>query len=157
MVEALNGKGTVLIIDHPGVTSVRDRITGFKEILAGYPDITIAAIVPAWGQKERAMIVMEDMLLKIPDIKGIFGINDDCALGAAVAVENAGKKAVVIGYDATPAAKQAIEDGLLYGDAVQYPDRIGILAVRMIADFFSGKKVPPIVPVEVGVWKKGSK
>jgi ribose transport system substrate-binding protein len=157
LAKALNGKGKVVIINHPGITSVLDRVGGFKEAMDKFPDIQIIADVPAWGQRDRAMAIMEDILLKLPDVNGVFGINDDCTLGALAATEAAGKKIMIVGYDATPEAKKAIADGRIYGDAIQYPVKIGSLAIQTIASYFSGKKVPEIVPVPVGLWTKDSK
>jgi ribose transport system substrate-binding protein len=156
--KALSGKGTVVIINHPGVTSVLDRVSGFREAMTKYPEIQIIADVPAWGQRDLATAIMEDILLKLPDVNGVFCINDDCAMGALAAAEAAGKKKVVIvGYDATVEAKKAIAQGKIYGDAIQYPAKIGALAIQTIADFLAGKKVPPAVYVPVGTWTKGSK
>lgn len=159
MAKALNGKGKVVIINHPGVTSVLDRVDGFREIIAQYPGIKIISDVPAWGQRDKAMAAMEDILLKVPDVAGVFGINDDSALGAVAAIEAAGKlgKIVVVGYDATPEAKDAIKAGKIYGDAIQHPTLIGVKAIQAIADYFAGKKVPEKINVEVGVWTKDSK
>lgn len=160
MAQALKDKGgKVVIINHPGVTSVLDRVQGFREIVAQYPDIKIIADVPAWGQRDRAMAAMEDILLRVSDVAGVFGINDDSALGAVAAIESARKlgKIVVVGYDATPEAKDAIKAGKIYGDAIQYPTLIGVKAIQAIADHFAGKKVPEKINVEVGVWTKDSK
>ena len=52
------------------------------------------------------MAVMEDMLQAHRDLNGVFGINDDSALGATSVLESAGRKdIVVVGYDATPEAR----------------------------------------------------
>lgn len=160
MAEALKDTGgKVVIINHPGVTSVLDRVQGFREVIALHPDIKIIADVPAWGQRDRAMASMEDILLRVPDVAGVFGINDDSALGAVAAIESAGKLGtiVVVGYDATPEAKDAIKAGKIYGDAIQYPTLIGVKAVQAILDYFAGKDVPEKIDVEVGVWTKDSK
>jgi ribose transport system substrate-binding protein len=154
MAKALGGAGTVVIINHPGITSVLDRVSGFKEVMAKYPGIQIIADVPAWGQRDRAMAIMEDILLKLPDINGVFSINDECTLGALAATEAAGKKVIIVGYDATPEVKKAIAGGKIYGDAIQYPAKIGVLAIQTIGGFFSGKSVPALVPVQVGTWTK---
>jgi ribose transport system substrate-binding protein len=155
--KALDGKGKVVIINHPGVTSVLDRVAGFREALAVFPQINIIADVPAWGQRDKAMSAMEDMLLKVPDVNAVFGINDDSALGALAAVEAAGKKIVIVGYDAIPEAKKTIAEGKIYGDVIQSPEKIGVLAIQTISDHFAGKTVPAVVPVPVGVWIKESK
>jgi ABC-type sugar transport system substrate-binding protein len=90
------------------------------------------------------------------DLKGVFGINDDSALGAAKAVEAAGLKGkvYVIGYDATPEARTAIGDGSMYGDAIQHPDQIGAKTIDAIADYFAGKKPPAKISVDVGTFTK---
>jgi ribose transport system substrate-binding protein len=157
LVKALDGTGKVIVINHPGITSALDRVKGFREVMAKYPNIQVIADIPAWGQRDRAMAVMEDMLLKVNDIAGVFAINDDCALGVLAATEAAGKKVMIVGYDATPQGKKAIAEGKLYGDAIQFPDKIGILAIKTIADYFKGRKVPAVVPVPVGIWIKDSR
>jgi ribose transport system substrate-binding protein len=157
LVKALNARGKVVIINHPGITSVLDRVGGFKDEMAKYPGIQIIADVPAWGQRDRAMAIMEDILLQLPDVNGVFGINDDCTLGALAATEAAGKKIMIVGYDATPEARKAIAEGRIYGDAIQYPVKIGTLAIQTIANHLAGKRVPETVPVPVGTWTRESK
>lgn len=156
LTKAINGKGNIAIINHPTVASVMDRVKGFKEVLAKYPDINIVADVSASGQRANAMKVAEDILQKHADLAGIFGINDDSALGALAAVTAAGKKGkiAIVGYDATPEAKKAIAEGGIYGDAIQHPDKIGMLTMQTIADYFAGKPVEEYVPVEVGSYTR---
>lgn len=156
MSEALKGKGKVVIINHPNVTSVMDRVAAFREYLKDYPAIQIIADIPGWGQRDRAMAIMEDLLLMMPDLNGVFAINDDSALGAAKAIDAAGKtgKIMIIGYDATPEARKAIESGKIYGDVVQYPREIGNLVIRVIANYFEGKTIKPFIPVKVGIYSR---
>ena len=88
-----------------------------------------------------------------PDLEGIFGINDDSALGALDAVNQFNRKGIVIvGYDATPPAADAIlKNSPLKADVVQYPKKIGIKTIDVINDHFNNKIVPENVPVEVGI------
>ena len=46
--------------------------------------------------------------------------------------------------------------GPLKADVVQHPRRIGSTAIEMIARHLAGEEVPAVVPIEVGLWKKGS-
>jgi ribose transport system substrate-binding protein len=96
---------------------------------------------------------MEDMLQAHRDLRGVFGINDDSALGAMAVLQAAGRSdVVVVGYDATPEAQQAIRaGGPLKADVVQHPREIGRKAVEMIARHLAGETVPRIVTVEVGL------
>jgi ribose transport system substrate-binding protein len=151
------GVGTVAIIDEPTVTSVQDRVKGFRAALAsGCKGVTIVSDIDGGGERARASSVMDDILQSHKDLKGVFGINDDSALGAAKSVEAAGLKGkvVVIGYDATPEARTAIAAGSMYGDAIQHPDQIGSKTVDAIHDYFSGKTPPAKVAVAVGTFTK---
>jgi ribose transport system substrate-binding protein len=150
----IGGKGKVLIIDHPTVASVQDRVHGFEEGLKKYPDITIVAKLSCDGQRAKAAQIMEDMLQAHRDLVGVFGINDDSALGAAGVIEAAGRKdIVVIGYDATDEAQAAIrKGGPLKADVIQYPQVIGKTAIDLIADHLAGKAVPAIKAIDVGIW-----
>ena len=152
-----SGPASVAIIDEPEVTSVQDRVKGFKQgLAAGCPSVKIVADIDGGGERAKASASMEDILQAHKDLKGVFGINDDSALGAAKAVEAAGLKGkvYVIGYDATPEARTAIGDGSMYGDAIQHPDQIGAKTIDAIADYFAGKKPPAKISVDVGTFTK---
>ena len=150
----IGGKGKVIVIDHPTVASVQDRVRGFEEGLKKYPGITIVAKPSADGQRAKATQIMEDMLQAHRDLAGVFGINDDSALGAAGVIEAAGRKdIVVIGYDATDEAMAAIrKGGPLKADVIQYPQVIGKTAIDVIADHLAGVSVPAIKAIDVGIW-----
>jgi ribose transport system substrate-binding protein len=152
---AIGDKGKVLIIDHPTVASVQDRVRGFDEELKKHPAVTVVARPSADGQRARAMSVMEDMLQANRDLNGVFGINDDSALGALAVLEAAGRKDVaVIGFDATPEAQAAIRRGsALKADVMQDPKKMGKTAIDIIADHLAGKPVPATAPIEVSLWK----
>jgi ribose transport system substrate-binding protein len=149
----LNGKGTVIVIDHPEVASVQDRTRGFDEEMRNHPGITVVGRPTASGQRARAMAVMEDMLQAHRDLNGVFAINDDTALGALSVLEAAGRKDVVIvGFDATPEAQEAIKRGSpLKADVMQYPAKLGTTAVDIIAKHLRGEQVPAAVPVPVNI------
>ncbi len=157
MCAGLGGKpGEVAIIDEPEVTSVQDRVKGFKSALAACPGAKIVADINGGGERAKSSAVMEDALQSHRNLAGVFGINDDSALGASKAVQAAGLngKIIIIGYDATPEAQAAIKSGAMYGDAIQHPDQIGAKTIDAIADSFAGKKVPARISVPVGTFTK---
>jgi ribose transport system substrate-binding protein len=149
----IGDKGNVVIIDQPTVASVQERVRGFDEELRNHPNIHVVARPGADGQRARAMAAMEDMLQAHPDLAGVFGINDDSALGALSVVEAAGRKDIaIVGYDATDEAKAAIARGsALKADVAQDPMQIGRTAIDMIARHLGGEQVPPRVAVDVGL------
>jgi len=149
--------GSVAILDEPEVTSVQDRVKGFKAALAsGCPSVKVVADIDGGGERAKASSSMDDILQAHKDLKGVFGINDDSALGAARAIDAAGLsgKVIVVGYDATPEARTAIKNGSMYGDAIQHPDQIGSKTIDAIHDYFAGKKPPAKIAVPVGTFTK---
>jgi ribose transport system substrate-binding protein len=151
------GVGSVAIIDEPEVTSVQDRVKGFKQgLAANCKGLTVVADVDGGGERAKASSVMDDILQSHKDLKGVFGINDDSALGAAKSIEAAGLKGkiAVVGYDAAPEARAAIASGSMYGDAIQHPDQIGAKTIAAINDYFNGKTPAKVIAVPVGTFTK---
>ena len=153
LAQLIGGTGDVVIIDHPEVSSVQDRTRGFDEALKAYPGVRVVGRPSASGQRARAMAVAEDMLQAHKGLKGIFGINDDSALGALSVLEAAKRRDVVIvGFDATAEAQAAIKRGsALKADVMQHPSDIGRIAIETIANALSGKPVQKLVAVPVSV------
>ncbi len=147
------------ILDEPEVTSVQDRVKGFKSALAQLcPNVKIVADPDSGGNRDKANSDMGDILQAHKDLKGVFGINDDSALGAVKAIQAAGLtgKVIVVGYDATPEAQTAIKNGSMYGDAIQHPDQIGSLTIETIHDSFGGKTPEKKIAVPVGQFTKAN-
>ncbi|MGQ9486155.1 MAG: substrate-binding domain-containing protein [Armatimonadota bacterium] len=153
LAKLLDGKGKVVIIDHPVVTSVQDRTKGFMEAISKYPGIQVVDRPPGDGVRDKAMAVTETMLQKHPDLAGIFAINDSTALGALKAVESMGRtNVVIVGYDGDPEARREILRGsALKADAVQFPRKIGSTVVEMVAKHLRGEQVPKAVPIPCDV------
>jgi ribose transport system substrate-binding protein len=159
MAKALGGQGKIIIIDSPAVTSVQDRTRGFVEAISAYPGIQIVDRPSAEGQRALAHEKMQNMLQKHPDLRGVFGINDDSALGALAAIRasRGHENIVIVGYDATPEARKEILAGSqLRADSVQYPKVMGEVACQIVALHLQGDPVPKIMPIGVGIVDKES-
>lgn len=158
MIEALGGKGKVAILDFPQVESVMQRTKGFREELDEQRqtksiDIEIVAVLPGDGIKDKSYKATQDLLQSHPDLNGIFAINDPSALGAYAAIENANmvEKIKIVGFDGQIDGKQAIRDGKIYADPIQFPKRIGSETVSAILKYLDGEEVPSelLIPTEL--------
>jgi ribose transport system substrate-binding protein len=140
-------------VNQPAITSVLDRVQGFREAISKRPGMTVVADVNGQGVRDRALEAASDVLQAHPDLDGIFGINDDSALGAMDAARQLARDRVaIVGYDATPPAVDAIRKGTpLKADVIQYPRKIGAATIEMIRRRFAGETLPRTVPVEVGI------
>jgi len=145
--------GAVAVVDHPEVTSVQDRVAGFLEAVENSATLELVARPSAQGRRDLALDVATSMLQAHPEIRGIFAINDETALGIVQGLEALGRKdVVVVGYDAIPEARAAILAGSpLEADVVQHPRRMGNRVIRTVADHLAGQAVAPDQPVAVSI------
>src|SRR5919199_2389991 len=106
--------------------------------------LNIVAETPAEWDKAKGQAAMEDILTKNPDLKGVFGSNDNMALGAVQAIKNAGMtgKIVVVGFDANPDAAAAILAGDMNASVAQAPSNMGKLGVENLIKLIKGEKIP---------------
>ena len=112
MVDKLNGKGNVVIIQGPiGQSAQIDREKGELEVLGKHPDIKIIEKKTANWDRAQAMTLTEDWLNAHPKgINGVIAQNDDMALGAVQALKSHGltsKDVPVTSIDGMPDAIQA--------------------------------------------------
>ncbi len=163
MLGALNGRGikegVVAIVDHTGVTSTAQRVEGFINIMSReLPNVTLE-IFDAIGQRDRAMSVTEDAMQRFGSrLVGVFGINDDCSLGALSAVERANRLSniSIVGYDAGDESRAAIDAGKIVGNTIQLPAEMGRMGIEALLSYIKGERTdfPAFMPVPVGTYTK---
>lgn len=163
LIEALGpAGGKTLIVDHKLAESCIMRVKGFREVVEAHNKtakggtIQIVADLPGGGEKERGYKCAEDTLQAHPDLAAIFAINDPSALGAVAAVEKAGKtgRVKIIGFDGQIDGRQAIKEGKIYADPIQFPDKIGAKTVAMIVAYFDGESVPAQVLIPTALYRQ---
>ncbi|MBS0263740.1 MAG: substrate-binding domain-containing protein [Planctomycetes bacterium] len=150
MIEALGeAGGKVAILHFKQAESCQLRVKGFREVIDAHnaksnSKIEIAMELEGGGAKDMGLKATEDSLQAHPDLRGIFAINDPSALGARAALEKAGKaeNVVIIGFDGQPEGKQAIKEGKIYADPIQFPDQMGIKIVDAIIRHSKGETLP---------------
>lgn len=152
--DVLKGTGAVAILNQSTVSSVQDRVRGFKEALAKYPNIKIVADQDVdGGKRENAVPKAINILTAHPEVKLIFGINDPTALGAVSALQQLNKPDIaVVGFDAVPEAQSYISSNKqLKADAIQYPRLIGASTVGVVIKSLNGETVPATVQIPTGL------
>ena len=152
--ELLQGNGKVVELEGiPGTSAARERGRGFDEALKNYPGIEKVVKQPADFDRNKALVVIENILQTNPDVNAIFAHNDEMALGALKAVEESGKSIYVIGFDGTEEALKAVKDGKLTATIAQQPSKMGRIAVDIAVKYLRGEKVEPQVKVDLLVIK----
>jgi len=111
-------EGEVVIIQGiAGVSRTDNLEQGFRDTIANYPNINIAASQAADFEKEKATTVMNSFLTQYDKIDAVFAINDAMAEGASLAVQQANRldEMVIWGADGESAALEMIEAGTMTG------------------------------------------
>jgi ribose transport system substrate-binding protein len=121
MGKRLGGKGNVVILNAPPGIIIRDqRTNGFTDGLKKYwPKIKVVSDQNAEWDRKKAQDIFTTMLAGNSDINGVYGVNDDMALGAVDVAKSKGiiKKLAIFGNDGEKAALQSIAAGELTGTA----------------------------------------
>jgi ribose transport system substrate-binding protein len=78
------------------------------------------------------------------------------ALGAIAALENGGiaDKIVIVGFDGSQEGKQAIKDGKIHADPIQFPDQIGAKTVQAIMDYMNGEEVAKEILIPTALYRQ---
>lgn len=137
----------------PGAATSEMREQGFKEGIAAFPNITLAATQYCMSDVAKAMDITQDMINANPDLRGIFAANEAAAIGAAQAVRTAGKTGVVklVAFDASEDEVAALREGVIQALIVQNPFKMGYVGVKAAIDALQGKPVEKRIDTGVTV------
>ena len=130
-----------------GSTPAKERGDGFREGIAGNPDVAIIASQNADWLREKAIPVSQAMFQANPVVHVVYGHNDPMAEAAIISAENANldlSQIAFIGIDALPTADGGIKsvmDGRLTATYV-YPTG-GAEAIEFAKAILEGGEAPP--------------
>ncbi|MDR2494009.1 MAG: sugar ABC transporter substrate-binding protein [Spirochaetaceae bacterium] len=149
LVKRFPSGGPIAILDSPTMNSVRDRIDGFNEAVAG-KGFEVVYQKDALGDLPTALRLTEDLLQSNPEVVAIMGGNDPTALGALAACKTANRSDILIyGVDGSPEAKAAIaQGGQFAGSGAQSPIAIGEESVKLAYKILKKESFEKRVPVK---------
>ncbi|MDR6607115.1 sugar ABC transporter substrate-binding protein [Pseudomonas synxantha] len=150
LAEKLGGKGTLAIImGDLAQNSTHDRTEGVKQVLKDYPGIKIVEQQSAEWQRNKGMDLTSNWLLAGTSFDAIVANNDEMAIGAAMALQQAGKakgEIAIVGIDGLPDGLAAIKRGMLVASVFQDPKAQAATALQAAIKMIKGE------PVETDVW-----
>jgi len=146
LVRLLGPKGgkIVYLEGTEGSSPQRKRNAGLMAVLQQHPEIEVADSRFAGFQEDKAKGVMTDLVRRFPpgEIKAVVAQSDEMALPAAEVAQSEGwKDVVVLGFDGSKAAFDAVRDGRLACTILQDPREQGAKAVEVMAAKLKGETV----------------
>lgn len=156
----LGGSGT--IIETQGISggdNVVDRHRGFEDALKAFPNIEVLASDYGEFTKARAQDLWSTYITKYPRIDAAFCHNDDMALGAANALNEANRAGdtLLAGVDGTIESCRAVMDGTLFATVRHSASQVYGWPIMLGALSFQGKlegDIPEIITVDSPVVDK---
>lgn len=149
------GKASIIELQGtPGAAPAIDRKNGFEEGIAAYPEMKIVASQSGDFRRSGGKEVTEALIKVHPNATALYAHNDDMALGAIQALEEAGKKPgaemIVISIDGVRGAFEAMVAGKL-NCTVECNPLLGPMAFDAVEKAVRGENLPKktVVPDRV--------
>ena len=150
--DLLGGKGNVAFLTGPSaVTDALDRLEGYRNILAKYPDIKeVVAPADCEWDTAKAQATVESWLSAY-DLDAIVCENDGMAVGAGNAA-GANSGIIITGVDGTPDGYEAIKDGRMTGTVAQDGGIMAAGGLEAAVTLLSGGTLETNVIIADSVW-----
>lgn len=143
--DKIGGKGDVLIVNGPQVSSVIERVKGCDEVAKKYPGIKILSQdQDAKGSRDGGLAVGQSLLTRFSKVDGVFAINDPTGVGVELAAKQLKRTSFPItAVDGSPDAEAALKDPnspQFVATASQDPFLMARLAVQAGVKILNGEK-----------------
>lgn len=135
------GGKAVLIGGQQGEMTSSQRLSGFRK---GLEEGGVEVLEEQFGKNtaDQAVAVMEDLITKYPgEIDAVLCQNDDMAMGCQTAIEQAGEKIKIVGFNGDEACVQLILEGKIEATVAQQPYLMGYQAVEQAYKAVKGEDI----------------
>jgi ribose transport system substrate-binding protein len=144
LAKKLKAGDEVAIIE--GVTTAfngQQRKAGFEDAMNAAGMKIVASQSGQW-EMEKANGVAAGILAANPNVKALLCANDNMALGAAAAVQAAGKagQVQIIGFDNIAALKPLLADGRVLATCDQHGDQLAVFGIEAALKVLKDKTAP---------------
>lgn len=135
--KVLGGKGKVAIISIPGTPMFDDREAGYRDAFKSYPGIEVVQVGDTKADTVTAVNVSKDILQRYPDLVGFVCTDSTGGIGAATAVQEAGKagQVKVVSLDRNSDVLQLIQKGVITGTVAQDDAAMAFWALQTLYNY----------------------
>lgn len=143
LVEDMGGKGRIFaMLPIAGTTAAVDQLAALKAVLKEHPDIELLSAEHGDWNRAKAKQITENLLVRYPQIDGVFSPAGQMSIGVAEAFDEAGRLSEVTmspGDEYNGWLKWVAEHR--QGGAVTFPTRVGQEALRLGLKILKGEPV----------------
>jgi len=140
--ETLGEGGKVIIIEgNPGADNAKQRKEGFMRSVEKYKLDLLASRTAHW-ETEEANTVVTNLITAHPDVQGIMCANDSMAIGAAKALDAAGRDDIeIVGFDNIPAVQELIKQDKVLATVDQFGPQLAAEGIKAGLSILEGAKL----------------
>jgi ribose/xylose/arabinose/galactoside ABC-type transport system permease subunit/ABC-type sugar transport system substrate-binding protein len=140
LAELLGGRGEVAIITVTGQDNLLQRVAGYRQALAKYPDIKIVAMGNDQGSPPIAQQQCRAILQAHPNLAGFGCVAAIGGQGAAVAVKEAGRvgQVKIVAMDRDEATLNFIKEGVIQASIAQRTYSMAYIALQLLYNLKNG-------------------
>lgn len=137
------GSEVAIIEGIPTAFNAQQRRLGFEDAMQA-AGMRIVSVQSGRWEQAPAHTVASAMVSEFPNLRAILSSNDNMALGAAAAVQQAGKTddIVLVGFDNISAVRRMIEEGRIEATADQHADQLAVYGIEYALQILRGEAQP---------------
>ncbi|WP_337102035.1 substrate-binding domain-containing protein [Paenibacillus sp. YIM B09110] len=147
--ETAGAPRVAVLSDYESSSVSAERVKGIRETIDANENSFVGTFYSD-NNEDRAYVLTSNLLSSEPDMNAIIALSEPAALGAAKAVEVAGKQNTVklIAFDSSLYEIKLLEEGSLSAMIVQRPFNMGYLGVRTALKLIDRKTVPRMTYID---------
>lgn len=141
MLGLTDGSGSYLVLHlEPGLPDIGGRADGFRDAMEAEGGHVLDYVYPG-TDTAKATEQVNAAIQANPDLAGVYATHESAALGAAAAIQAAGKQGQIrlVAFDAAPSQITDLKNGVYDALIAQKPFNMGYYSVKLIADVLDGK------------------
>lgn len=152
LIEAIGGKGNILVLNGPaGISVSDDRRKGATPVLEANPDVKILAETNTAYNVAPAQEAVTSLLFAHPEIDGILSLGGALSAGAVLALDKQGREQVPITGENARQFLELWKEKNLKSWGTMQPNWLGAFATYVAVQALEGKDVPAFVKVPLPV------
>jgi ribose transport system substrate-binding protein len=152
LIDAMGGKGKILVLNGPaGISVSDDRRKGAEPVLKANPNVKILAETNTPYNVAPAQEAVTSLLFANPEIDGILSLGGALSAGAVLALDKQGRKQVPITGENARQFLELWKAKGLKSWATMQPNWLGAFATYVAVQALQGKDVPAFVKIPLPV------
>jgi ribose transport system substrate-binding protein len=142
--DKLGGKGKVVILNGPAVSSIQDRVKGCQSVLSKGKFEILSDNQNAKATREGGLTVMQSLLTRFQKVDGVFTVCDQEAIGADLAAKQLGRKDfMIVSVDGSPEVETLLKsNSAIQASVAQSPYSMAVKAFDIGNDILTKGKKP---------------